>query len=218
MDLPVFMPRPIPHKRQVGGGRWGYWLLQTSLPHGRPCIWTPWLPWDPSISRLLDVSTQASTSNLPQHTSLMRAPPFINPPAAPTCPGFLVHLVFPLIEGSTHGNKMVLRNGENREEKPNFHQNHNPPRIVQHRGLCSVLCGALDGREIWRRMDTCLCVAESLGCSPETLPTLFIGYTQHKIKSLKKKPTMLKLKFPINHMPEFPFRVPNELQRNTFSH
>lgn len=129
MDLPVFMPRPIPHKRQAGGGRCGYWLLQTSPPHGRPYIWTPWLPWDPSSSGLLDVSTQASTSNPPQHTGLTRAPPFINAPAAPTCPGFLVHLVFPLIEGSAHGNKKVLRNGENREEKPNFHQNHNPPRM-----------------------------------------------------------------------------------------
>ena len=27
--------------------------------------------------------------------------------------------------------------------------------IVEHRELCSMLCGSLDGREIWGRMDTC---------------------------------------------------------------
>ena len=173
MDLPVFMSHPIPHKRQVGGGRWGYWLLQTSPPHGRPCIWTPWLPWEPSSSRLLDVSTQASTSNPPQHTSLMRAPSFINPPAAPTCPGFLVHLVFQW--------------GEQRRETQLPSKPQSSQDCVAQGALCSVLCGALDGREIWRRMDTCLCVAESLGCSPETITTLFIGYTPAQNKKLKKK-------------------------------
>ena len=62
-------------------------------------------------------------------------------------------------------------------------------------------------------------MAESLGCSPETLTTLLIGYTPVQNKKLKKKKTKtLKLKFPTNHMPEFPFRVQNELQSNTFSH
>ena len=27
---------------------------------------------------------------------------------------------------------------------------------------CSVLCGNVDGREVWGRMDTCICMAESL--------------------------------------------------------
>ena len=27
---------------------------------------------------------------------------------------------------------------------------------VQHRELCSVLCGSLDGRRVWGRMDTCV--------------------------------------------------------------
>ena len=43
--------------------------------------------------------------------------------------------------------------------------------------LCSMLCGSLDGRGIWRRMDTCICMAESLHCSPETIIILLIGYT-----------------------------------------
>ena len=29
-------------------------------------------------------------------------------------------------------------------------------------GNCSMLCGSLDGRGVWGRMDTCLCMA---GCS-----------------------------------------------------
>ena len=36
-------------------------------------------------------------------------------------------------------------------------------------------------------MDTCIYTTESLCCPPETITTLLIGYTQNKIKSLKKK-------------------------------
>ena len=32
------------------------------------------------------------------------------------------------------------------------------------------------------RMDTRICVAESLCCPPETITTLFIGYTPNKVK------------------------------------
>ena len=39
---------------------------------------------------------------------------------------------------------------------------------VQHMELCSMLCGSLDGRGVWGRMDTCVCMTESLCCSPET--------------------------------------------------
>ena len=48
-------------------------------------------------------------------------------------------------------------------------------RTVQYLELCSVLCGSLDGRGIWRSRDTCVCVAESLHCSPETVTTLFVN-------------------------------------------
>ena len=40
-----------------------------------------------------------------------------------------------------------------------------------------MLGGSLDGREVWGRMDTGICMAESLPCSPETITTLLIGYT-----------------------------------------
>ena len=65
--------------------------------------------------------------------------------------------------------------------------------------LCSLLLASLDGRGVWRRMDTCIRMAESLCCPPEIITTLLIGYTsdmtettqqqqqQYKIKRLKFK-------------------------------
>ena len=55
-----------------------------------------------------------------------------------------------------------------------------------HRELCSKLYGSLDGRRVWGRMVTCICMTESLCCSPETVTTLLIDYIQYKIKSLRK--------------------------------
>ena len=46
---------------------------------------------------------------------------------------------------------------------------------VDHMQLCSMLCGSLDGRGVWGRMETCIPMAESLHCSPETIPTLFVN-------------------------------------------
>ena len=48
---------------------------------------------------------------------------------------------------------------------------------VLHRELCSMLCGSLDGRGVWGSLDTCICMAESLHCLPETITTLLISYT-----------------------------------------
>ena len=59
--------------------------------------------------------------------------------------------------------------------------------------LCSMSCSSLDGRGIWGRTDTFICMAESLCFPPETITTLFISYTPklnkkfQKIKDLKKK-------------------------------
>ena len=54
--------------------------------------------------------------------------------------------------------------------------------------LYSKLCASVDGRWVWRRMNVCVCVTETLCCSPETTTTLLIDYTliQNK-QSLKKK-------------------------------
>ena len=57
---------------------------------------------------------------------------------------------------------------------------------VQHRELCSMLCGSLDGRGVWGRMDTCTYMAESLRCPPETITALLIGYIPIPNKKLKK--------------------------------
>ena len=45
---------------------------------------------------------------------------------------------------------------------------------IQHMELCSVLCSSLDGRAVWRRMGTSVCMTESLRCSLETITTLLI--------------------------------------------
>ena len=54
--------------------------------------------------------------------------------------------------------------------------------------LCSMLCG-LDEGGVWRRMDTYICIAESLHCSLETITTLLIGSTpiQNDMFNMKKK-------------------------------
>ena len=41
----------------------------------------------------------------------------------------------------------------------------------------AALCGSLDGRRVWGRMDTHICMAESLCCPPETITVLLISYT-----------------------------------------
>ena len=55
--------------------------------------------------------------------------------------------------------------------------------------LCSMLWASLDGRSVWGRTETCICMAESLCCSSETTTTLLIGYTpiQNVFGVLKKK-------------------------------
>ena len=30
---------------------------------------------------------------------------------------------------------------------------------VEHRELCSMLCGSQDGKGVWERMDTCVCMS-----------------------------------------------------------
>ena len=54
---------------------------------------------------------------------------------------------------------------------------------------CSMLCPSLDGRGGWGRVDTCMCTAESLHCSPKSTTKLLIGYApieNEKFKVWKK--------------------------------
>ena len=58
---------------------------------------------------------------------------------------------------------------------------------VQPREVCFMLCGSLDGRGAWERMDTCICTAESHCCPPETITTMLTSYTPILNKKLKKR-------------------------------
>ena len=57
---------------------------------------------------------------------------------------------------------------------------------VEHRKLCSMLWGSLDGRGVWRRMGTCICMAEFCS-SLETVTALLMGYTAIQNKKFKNK-------------------------------
>ena len=64
---------------------------------------------------------------------------------------------------------------------------------AQHMELCSVLCGSLDGRGVWGRMEAC--VAESLCCAPETITTVLIGCTPVQNYKNILKSTLLDVRF-----------------------
>ena len=50
-----------------------------------------------------------------------------------------------------------------------------------------MLSGSLDGRGVWERMDTHICMAEHFHCSPETFAIFLISYTPMQSKKLKNK-------------------------------
>ena len=56
---------------------------------------------------------------------------------------------------------------------------------VQHMELCSMLCGSLDGSRVWERMDTFMCMPESIRCTPEIVTVFFITYTPIQNKKFK---------------------------------
>ena len=51
-----------------------------------------------------------------------------------------------------------------------------------------MLCGSLNGRGVWGRIDTCIRMAESLYCPPESTTALLIGYTPVQNKNEKNYP------------------------------
>lgn len=96
-------------------------------------------------------------------------------------------------------NKLMVASGQNRERDRQevrdgqahtaiFKMDNQQGPTVQHMELCSMVCGSLDRRSLGR-MDTCICMAESLRCSPETITTLFVNQLYHntKLKVLKIK-------------------------------
>ena len=77
--------------------------------------------------------------------------------------------------------------------------------------LCPMLRSSLDGRGVWGRMDTCVCMAESLCRSPEAITTLLMVYAAAAAKSLQSCPTLCD---PIDGSPPG-FPVPGILQVRT---
>jgi len=55
--------------------------------------------------------------------------------------------------------------------------------------LCLMLLGSLDGRGVWGRMDTYICMWTVPSLFTETITALLIGYTSIQNKKLKKKTT-----------------------------
>ena len=55
-----------------------------------------------------------------------------------------------------------------------------------------MLCATLDGRGVWGRMGTWICMDESLPCSPEAITTLLVSYAAAAAaaKSLQSCPTL----------------------------
>ena len=56
---------------------------------------------------------------------------------------------------------------------------------IRKKHSCSMSHSSPGGRGIWGRMDTCICMAEPLLFSPETITTLLIGYTPKQNKKFK---------------------------------
>ena len=85
--------------------------------------------------------------------------------------------------------KMIQMNLQNRERLTDLENNlwlpvhtavfkmdkqHGP--TVQHKELCSMLCGGLNGRWVSGRMGLGICMTESLHCSPETHISAILQY------------------------------------------
>ena len=64
--------------------------------------------------------------------------------------------------------------------------------------LYSMLFSSLNGTGVWKRMDMCIFMTESLHYSPETITTLLCKL-QYKIKSLKKISLLRKKREPSGH-------------------
>ena len=84
----------------------------------------------------------------------------------------------------TFTEKIKHKNGHIRIATIKRDNQQGPP--VEHMELCSVLCGELEGRGDWGRMDTCICMAELLCYSAETITKLLIRYTPIKNKTVKQ--------------------------------
>ena len=81
------------------------------------------------------------------------------------------------LPGGMTGEALIREFGMDNVHTAVFKTHNQQGPTVWHMELYSMLCGSLDVRGVCGRMDTCICMAEFLLCSPETIMTLLICYT-----------------------------------------
>ena len=64
--------------------------------------------------------------------------------------------------------------------------------------LCSLLWSRLDGRGLWGGIHTCICMAKSFRCSPETLTTVFVNCLYPNTKQTIKQKNISQIKIRLN--------------------
>ena len=82
------------------------------------------------------------------------------------------------------GGGIVRESGMDMDNTAVFNMENQQEPAGKHRGFCSVSCGSLDGRGVWGRKDTWICVAQSLRCLLETTTALLIVYNPKQNKKL----------------------------------
>ena len=72
------------------------------------------------------------------------------------------------------GNPGVLQSmgSQSQTRQSNWSELNQQGCTIKHRELWSILCN-LSGRQIWKRTFTCICITESLCCTPKTNTKLF---------------------------------------------
>ena len=64
--------------------------------------------------------------------------------------------------------------------------------------LCSLLRSRLDGRGLWGGMHTCIRMAKSFRCSPETFTTVFVNCLYPNTKQTIKQKNISQIKIRLN--------------------
>ena len=62
--------------------------------------------------------------------------------------------------------------------------------------------GSLAGRGVWGEVDTRVCMAESVCCSPETITALLIGFSNIKKRNFRERPNPERYRFELQCFPK----------------
>ena len=87
-----------------------------------------------------------------------------------------------LLPGESHGPRSLVGHSPQGCKESDTTEQLSNKNLLYGTGKCDQrYVAAWMGGGVWGRMDTCICMAESLRCSPETITTLLISYTpMHK--------------------------------------